>query len=148
MNQSIQVNKYIQINETDEAPQGDNAIMASTGASTFITNLTTNNTTRLPIQSDKGLSNEVTASSHHGTWMRHPTKHAVKAEAPHHGIKRLRQVWMQAGNEILECFICYFDVYLMQNREFYMCYQMFSFIPNKAFWFFHVMLLRYLKWYL
>ena len=92
MNQSIQVNEYIQINETDEAPQGNNATVAPTGASTSITNLTTNNTTRLPIQSDEGLPNEVTASSHRGTRMRHPTKRAVEVEAPHRGTNRLRQV--------------------------------------------------------
>ena len=54
------MSQSIQINETDKAPQGDNATVASTGASTPITNLTANNTTRLPIQSDKGLPNEVT----------------------------------------------------------------------------------------
>ena len=86
------MNQSIQIDETDEAPQGDNATVAPTGASTPITNLTVNNTTRLPIQSDKGLSNEVTASTCHSTQTRHPTKHAVEAEAPHHGTKRLRQV--------------------------------------------------------
>lgn len=113
MNQSIQVDKYIQIDETDEAPQGNNVTVA-----TSIINLTTNNTTRLPIQSDEGLPNEVTASSRRSTRMRHPTKRAVEAEAPHRGTKRLRQVWTQAGNEILGRFICYFGVFLMQNREF------------------------------
>ena len=61
------MNQSIQTDETDEASQNDNATVASTGASTPITNLTANNTTRLPIQSDKGLSNEVTASTHHST---------------------------------------------------------------------------------
>ena len=87
--------------------------MALTRASTSITNLIINNIIRLSIQSDKGLPNEVTASSRYSTQMKHFTKHAVKAETLHQNIKKLRQVLIQAGNEILKYFIYYFSIYLI-----------------------------------
>ena len=79
--------KFIHLNElTDEDDivtevQRVNIMPKGQAVNIVIKDLITNNITNFSIQSDKSLLNQATASCHQSTYMRQPTRHAIKAAA-------------------------------------------------------------------
>ena len=63
----------IQTDEVNNVPETQRVDIA-------VEDLTTSNTAKPPIQSDKELLNQVTAPHHQGKQARQPIKHAVEAD--------------------------------------------------------------------
>ena len=79
LQQQIRLYNFPEVNIVTVAPEALEAGNATKASAA--TDLTTNITAELSIQSDEVLPNQATAPCHQGTHVRQSTKHAAEAEA-------------------------------------------------------------------